>query len=67
MASSAFDQDFLALAGKKSMRGARQRLEFFMSFGVKAGESTGRLLLEEDNSVEDKSSDWINSACRLHC
>ena len=65
MASSALDQDFLALAGKKSMREARQRLEFVMSFGVKAGECTGRLLLEEDSSVDDKSTVEPPTLCWL--
>ena len=65
MASSALDQDFLALAGKKSMRGARQRLEFVMSFGIKGEECTGRLLLEEDSSVEDKSTVEPPTLCWL--
>ena len=47
------------------MRGARQRLEFVMSFGVKTGECTGRLLLEEDNSVEDKSTVEHPTLCWL--
>ena len=67
IASSALVQDFLALAGKKSMRGARQDKSWscIMSFGVKTGECTGRLLLEEDNSVEDKSTVEPPTLCWL--
>ena len=36
-----------------------------MSFGVKAGECAGRLLLEEDSSVEDKSTVEPPALCWL--